>query len=144
MTADHSSISSEDCWLYARDIIKGGYGLLVVVSGGVRIASVVHRIMYENFVGPIPEGLEIDHLCKVPRCINPDHLEVVSHQENMRRRFGNKDGYCMKGHKFIVRSIRPNGTVVHDCPQCKRDNSRKRWATKKEAIMAQRRQKDVL
>lgn len=45
----------------------------------------VHRVSYETFIGPIPKGLEIDHLCRVKVCANPEHLEAVTHQENVRR-----------------------------------------------------------
>lgn len=44
-----------------------------------------HRVAYELWVGPIPEGMELDHRCKVRACINPAHLEPVTHAENMRR-----------------------------------------------------------
>ncbi|WP_369010576.1 HNH endonuclease signature motif containing protein, partial [Bacillus cereus] len=44
-----------------------------------------HRYVYENLSGPIPEGMELDHLCRNPPCVNPDHLDPVTHEENMRR-----------------------------------------------------------
>lgn len=44
-----------------------------------------HRVVYESLVGPIPAGLELDHTCRVRRCVNPDHLEPVTHAENQRR-----------------------------------------------------------
>ena len=46
-----------------------------------------HRVAYEHFVGAIPDGLDLDHLCGVKACVNPEHLEPVTHRENMRRRF---------------------------------------------------------
>lgn len=46
---------------------------------------VAHRAVYEHYVGPIPEGLELDHLCKNPPCVRPEHLDPVSHAENIRR-----------------------------------------------------------
>ena len=62
-----------------------------------------HRWAYEHFVGPIPEGLEIDHLCGVPICVNPNHLEPVTRQENLarhRERLGGSADACMRGHPF--------------------------------------------
>lgn len=59
-----------------------GYGYLKYPGGPT---GNVHRMAYEVFVEPIPEGLEIDHLCRVRDCINVDHLEVVTHKENVRR-----------------------------------------------------------
>lgn len=65
----------------------GGYGQISVGGRQQR----VHRVAYELAKGPIPEGLEIDHLCRVRDCINPDHLEAVTHQENIRRVYERKD-----------------------------------------------------
>jgi len=67
-------------WLWVGAKTKG-YGC--VARDGHR--HYAHRIAYEMLVGPIPEGLEIDHLCRTPACIWPEHLEPVSHRENMRR-----------------------------------------------------------
>lgn len=73
-----------DCWEWRAAIADPtgtSYGGITV--DGKRYQA--HRLAYETWVGPIPEGLEIDHLCRVRACINPDHLEVVTHAENMRR-----------------------------------------------------------
>jgi hypothetical protein len=72
------------CWVYTGQLTLGdsGYGHI----GVDRTRKVVHRVVYEATVGPIPDGLEIDHLCENTPCCNPDHLEVVTHAENVRRR----------------------------------------------------------
>ena len=70
-------VSESGCWVWARSLDKEGYGRWAGKSA--------HRFFYEKFVGPIPDGLEIDHLCNNPSCVNPEHLEPVTHQENMRR-----------------------------------------------------------
>jgi hypothetical protein len=49
--------------------------------------ELIHRKHYEQFKGPIPDGLEIDHTCRNTRCVNPEHLEAVTHAENLRRRY---------------------------------------------------------
>lgn len=72
------------CWLWNRKIRKDGYG---IKSTGKHTAIRAHRWVYEDLVGPIPEGLELDHLCNNPPCVNPDHLEPVTHEENMRRQW---------------------------------------------------------
>lgn len=66
-----------------------------------------HRVAYEMVYGLIPEGLEIDHLCHNTLCVNPDHLEPVTHLENVRRGNARLNGlrgqnltHCVKGHKF--------------------------------------------
>lgn len=68
------------CWIWAVGK-SNGYGRLFH-QGQTRSA---HRLAYEAWVGPIPDGLEIDHLCRVKSCVKPCHLEPVTHTENMRR-----------------------------------------------------------
>jgi hypothetical protein len=73
----------DGCWHWLGSKNKpGGYGRFRI--GMARI--VAHRFSYELLVGPIGDGLEIDHLCCNPGCVNPAHLETVTHRENMRRR----------------------------------------------------------
>lgn len=69
------------CWLWKPPLARKGYGYLNVN----RVPQWAHRISYELLVGPIPKGLQIDHLCMVKSCVNPAHLEVVTPAENMRR-----------------------------------------------------------
>ena len=69
------------CWLWIAGVNKDGYG-------GFRADTrtwLAHRVSYEHFVGPIPEGLELDHLCRTRSCVNPNHLEPVIHIVNVRR-----------------------------------------------------------
>ena len=73
---------SGDCWLWLGSLGHGGrYGSIHRGDGMVP----AHRVAYELTIGPIPAGMEIDHLCRTPRCVRPDHLEPVTHRENMRR-----------------------------------------------------------
>lgn len=69
------------CWVWLRYTNPKGYGQMSV-DGRPRLA---HRVFYERANGPIPDGLEPDHLCRVPSCVNPDHLEPVTATENKRR-----------------------------------------------------------
>ena len=59
-----------------------GYGLIADGRGGCALA---HRVYYEKAKGPIPAGMQIDHLCRVPVCVNPDHLEAVTPAQNVQR-----------------------------------------------------------
>ena len=69
------------CWLWTGYIPPSGYGL-VCFKGKVRNA---HRVAYTLVKGAVPRGLDLDHLCRTKACVNPDHLEPVTHAENMRR-----------------------------------------------------------
>ncbi len=90
------------CWQWVAYRDKHGYGKFRW-EGGVRYA---HRVIWQVLVGPIPDGLQLDHLCRNPSCCNPDHLEPVTHAENLRRgvsRFNAPKGpqttHCPYGHK---------------------------------------------
>lgn len=71
------------CWVYAGAKTSNGYGH--VNTGGTPRFRYTHRLVYEEMVGSIPLGTEIDHLCRNRACCNPEHLEAVSHVENVRR-----------------------------------------------------------
>lgn len=72
---------TEACWLWTATCDVHGYGRFAV--GGTPVLA--HRVGYELMHGAIPEGLELDHLCRNPSCVRPDHLQPVSHTTNMRR-----------------------------------------------------------
>ncbi len=74
-------IAESGCWEWQRGKTTDGYGQ-TTVDGKVRPA---HRVIYERFKGSIPAGLFLDHLCRNPSCVNPDHLEPVTNAENIRR-----------------------------------------------------------
>lgn len=72
-----------DCWPWLGTTTSTGYGLFGVPREDRTVGA--HRYAYELVVGPIPTGLELDHLCRVRNCVNPAHLEPVTHAENLRR-----------------------------------------------------------
>ena len=98
--------------------------------------SLAHRISYEIHVGLIPEGMTIDHLCRVRHCFNPNHLEVVTLKENLMRgdtlcaRNSNKT-HCDKGHEFTpentFKQYRDNGKG-RACRRCHNDRRNERRA----------------
>lgn len=110
--------SPTDCWLWVGPIDKGGYGRIGV---DYRNRS-AHSVAYELVKGPVPVGFELDHICRNRSCINPAHLEPVTHQENMRRGFpGGKrrnKTHCVHGHEYTEQNTyhRPNGSKV--CKTC--------------------------
>lgn len=71
----------DGCWLWTGPLYSNGYGEFNFDGRNRR----AHRFAYDRLVGPIPDGLELDHLCRVRRCVNPAHLEPVTHEENVRR-----------------------------------------------------------
>lgn len=79
---NHVDQDESGCWLWTAATTPTGYGQFRFHDG----SRAAHRLAYEQMVGPIPDGLELDHLCRVRNCVNPDHLEPVTHAENLRRR----------------------------------------------------------
>lgn len=95
-----------DCWLWTAFRYQG-YGRLRLAGFKTRKA---HRIVYELLRGPIPEGLEPDHLCLIRSCVNPDHLEPVTRLENIRRSHTTGSGngtksHCPRGHEYTPENI---------------------------------------
>lgn len=112
-------VSTDDCWLYAKPDNNLGYGKFEV--DGVHYRA--HRVMYEAYKGEIPKGLHIDHLCRVPPCINPDHLEAVTPRENILRgispvAINAKKTHCIHGHKFN----KQNTSFIWSGRRCKECN----------------------
>ena len=70
------------CWDWTGYIMPNGYGKLTIPE---QRSNLAHRLVYEEYVGPIPEGLDIDHLCRNRACVNPDHLEPVTRSVNLAR-----------------------------------------------------------
>lgn len=121
-----------DCWLWTAHLNNRGYGVIGVGHDKLWLA---HRLSYETFVGPIPEGLVLDHLCSTPPCIYPPHLEPVTQEENMRRARPDTT-YCPQGHLKTGDNLvlRPNRTAISgECRQCIRERDRRNYAKRRDA-----------
>jgi hypothetical protein len=115
--------SEDKCWPWIGSVDPDGYGLFT--HGGRMYRA--HRLVYELEVGEIPAGLQLDHLCRVPGCVNPNHLEPVTAAENTRRspiHFGSQT-HCKNGHEFDEENtyLRPTGGRA--CKTCRRAASRR-------------------
>ena len=94
------------CWNWNGAKDWGGYGQF----RGRKRMTTAHRWSYQTYVGPIPDGLVIDHLCRNPSCVNPKHLEAVTHRENTLRGVGPaaknaRKTHCKHGHEFNKENI---------------------------------------
>src|SRR6266496_2265386 len=76
---------SRACWLWTGKTGRDGYGRIGLGGRGALVRVRAHRFAYELLIGPIPDGLQIDHLCRVRHCVNPAHLEPVTQRENILR-----------------------------------------------------------
>jgi len=87
------------CWLWNAGVSgsNGSYGQ--TSEGKARHKVPAHVLVWEKTHGPIPAGLEFDHLCRVRLCVNPDHLEPVTHAENVRRGLSGPKSVCSRGHE---------------------------------------------
>ena len=125
-----------DCWI-ANGATTNGYAK--VWTDGRRKKA--HRAVWELLVGPIPEGMTIDHLCRVRRCVNPDHLRVVTMGENCKSspaywasQYRKKQGpYCKRGHERTLENtyVRPSGAT--ECRVCHREAVLRDYYRDKEA-----------
>jgi len=124
---------TDTCWLWTAWIERNGYGRFWL-DGRQHGA---HRVAYELYVGPIPVGLEIDHLCRVRHCVNPDHLEAVTASENARRMAALRTPYqalrekCRNGHPYDAENTitTPSGRM---CRTCKRAAGRASYERNRE------------
>lgn len=115
------------CWLWIGKMTHG-YGKATIAMREVP----AHRFSYELFRGPIPAGLVLDHLCRVPLCVNPDHLEPVTNRENVRRGISaelNRHQYigithCPDGHPYSGDNLYINPKGARNCRTCMRRRTR--------------------
>ncbi len=124
------------CWVWRGALDKRGYGLFWSGSSGVR----AYRWLFERERGEVPAGKHLDHLCRNPACVNPDHLEVVTPRENIMRGAGVAPTFaarthCNSGHEFAGSNLimrRSGKYISRRCRICN-DEAQRRYQSKKRA-----------
>ena len=117
--------SQEECWQWLGSLNRNGYGNCCHNGKGMP----AYRFAYEFLVGPVPDGLELDHLCRNPPCVNPAHLEPVTHQENIRRHFATIT-HCPQGHDYTAENTRLD-RYGRKCWECLRAREKNRKSGRK-------------
>lgn len=121
---------TDSCWIWTGATRPNGYGHLMKERKDV----LAHRTVYEMLVGPIPEGLTLDHLCRDRACVNPDHLEPVTNKVNILRGFGPaainaRKTHCPQGHEYAAGNV-TTWKGHRECRACAREEQRVRRQAK--------------
>lgn len=139
---DSVVVDEEGCWLWRKKINRGGYGQIKTQNS----RRSAHRVSYEEFVGPIPAGLVVDHLCHLGdgsciggqtcrhrRCVNPQHLQVVTQGENIRRGLRGRAPRRVECANHVMVTPKPgSGPGQPYCRTCA-DRRRAAWKTRQSA-----------
>lgn len=136
--ADIDRSGPTSCWIWRGPHDGNGYGRLYIAHG--KFLS-VHRYAYEQRFGAIPDGLDLDHICRVKDCANPDHLQAVSHAENCLRGIGvhaqnARKTHCKWGHKFDDENTARTPEGFRKCKACKREYQAKLRARRRSLPVA--------
>ena len=133
----YSKIQQDDegCWLWAGSVYRNGYGRMSVNNKTV----LAHRFAYVLLVGEIPQGKQLDHLCRKRSCVNPEHLEPVSAKENQLRgdtftARNSKVAYCRQGHPYSGENLYLTPDGRRDCRACRRVANAKQDAKRKAGV----------
>jgi hypothetical protein len=126
-----------DCWIWPHGKSAAGYGR----TEGIY----VHRLAYEQWVGPIPEGMAIHHRCHTRACFNPEHLEAVTSKEHAWKHAKTEADTCPQGHPYTSENLKVRQNGKRECRICHRESQRERsrrrrapareaWETRNELI----------
>jgi len=112
-------VTESGCWIWTGSCQPRGYGLFNL-SGKPELA---HRVAYQLWRGEIPDECELDHLCRVTSCVNPEHLEAVVHRTNVLRGVGKaakyiKRTHCARGHRLSGKNLHLRSDGGRRCRMC--------------------------
>lgn len=131
---DNIWVVDDGCWIWTARVNRQrhGYGMLSVKRPNGYGTALAHRVSYETYVGPIPPGFHVDHLCRKTICVNPRHLEAVTPLINLRR--SHRDcprlkTHCVKGHAFIGDNVVTEKRGQRACKTCVRAREKARCRT---------------
>lgn len=108
------------CWITSYSSGSHGYGQVGWVDDGCRAMRLTHRVAFEFYCGPIPEGMTIDHICRNRRCLNPNHLRLLSNAENGGDNGNARKVACKRGHPFDVGNTYRDTKGHRRCRACAR------------------------
>jgi len=132
------------CWLWKRHVRRDGYAFMqIATTPGAVKAIFVHRASWEHYRGPIPEGMTVDHLCRVRHCLNPEHLQLVTPRVNTLRgssqpAINAKKTHCKRGHPLSGENLYVSRKGFRQCRMCVR-RRRQAAARRMRAAAAQKR-----
>ena len=115
------------CWLWDGACTYNGYGR--IGAGGKHGRTLgAHRVAWELYNGPIPQGLQIDHLCRTRFCVNPRHLELVTNSQNIQRGLHCTPKTCKHGHLRTPENTYYNAHGYRSCKTCRREANHRYFA----------------
>ncbi len=121
---------TDECWLWVGQLSNKGYGLIYAGAFALPGRSIgkrgAHVVIWEMLRGPVPDGLQLDHLCRVRECVNPAHLEPVTPSENQRRAAAALTGCRKFNHPWIERNTYTDRYGRRRCRECARIRDRGR------------------
>lgn len=131
-------ITESGCWL--GRVNRGNQGYVRIWQRGKQVY--LHKLLYEINVGPLPDGAtDLDHLCRTTACVNPDHLDPVTHRENLLRGNGAcarkaRQTHCKRGHELSGDNVRTKGRFGRECRACVKIHAATSRARRRERLRA--------